>query len=178
MSEPMAMTTRAPRWMWIVLIASLAINLLGLGIAAGTFWQIQSARATADDPPPRGLVEFADTLPAARGDAIRDAVRTAQAAMNPLRQEVRRARSEARQVFGSEPFDKDKFAVAHTRVAAAAHQVRQAYLRLLTDIGDKMSAEERRRFLDWRKQYRSRWQHWAEEDREDARGKGGNSNKQ
>jgi uncharacterized membrane protein len=147
---------RAPRWMWIVLIASLAVNLLGIGIVAGSFWQVRHARATSGGALPGTLAKFADTLPPARGAELRDAVRAAQAAMGPLKQEAREARREAAQVFSSEPFDKDKFAAAHARVLAATLEVRQAYLRLLTDIGGKLSSEERRQFLKWRQQHRPR----------------------
>ena len=153
---------RAPRWMWIVLIASLAVNLLGLGIVAGSFWQVRHARATGGGALPVTLAKFADTLPPARGAEIRDAVRAAQAAMRPLKQEARQARREASQLFSSEPFDKDKFAAAHARVLAATLEVRQAYLRLLTEIGEKLSAEERGQFLKWRDQHRARGNRWRE----------------
>jgi uncharacterized membrane protein len=151
---------RAPRWMWILLISSLALNLLGIGIVAGSFWQVRHARATAGGALPGTLAKFADTLPPARGAEIRDAIRAAQTAMTPLKQEARLARREAALVFTLEPFDKDKFAAAHARALAATLEVRQAYLRLLTAIGEKLSAEERGQFLKWREQYRGRGSHW------------------
>jgi uncharacterized membrane protein len=160
---------RAPRWMWIVLIASLAINLLGIGIVAGSFWQVRHARATAGGALPGTLAKFADTLPPARGAEIRDAVRAAQAAMTPLKQEARQARREAALVFSSEPFDKVKFAAAHSRALAATLEVRHVYLRLLTEIGEKLSSEERRRFLEWREQHRGRESRWrGDEHRENG----------
>jgi uncharacterized membrane protein len=169
---------RAPRWIWIALIASLAVNLLGIGVVAGAFWQVQYARATDGDALPGRLAQFADTLPKERGAEIRDTARAAQAAMSPLRQEARRARRESIRLFLSEPFDKEKFAAAHTRMIAAELEVRQAYLRTLTEIGGKLTIEERRQLMKWRKHYRSPGFRWREEQREDGPGMGGTPTKQ
>jgi uncharacterized membrane protein len=149
--------------MWLVLIGSLAINLLGIGVVAGTFWQVRHARATSGGHLPGRLADFADTLTVERGAEIRDAVRAAQTAILPLRQQVREARREAVKAFSSEPFDKEKFAAAHARVWAAAFQVRQAYLRLLTEIGAKLTAEERQQFLNWRQHHAPPGRRWREE---------------
>lgn len=161
--EPAAAKPRAPRWMWLALIGSLAINLLGVGVVAGTFWQVRHARATSGGHLPIRLADFAETLTAERGAEIRDAIRAAQAAIMPLRQQVRQARREAIKVFSAEPFDKERFAAAHARVWAAALEVRQAYLRLLTDIGAKLSAEERQQFLKWREHHAPGGRRWRAE---------------
>jgi uncharacterized membrane protein len=162
--EPAAASVGVPRWMWIVLIASLAINFLGIGLVAGTFWQARYAEATSGGALPGRLADFADTLPAERRAEMRDAIRAAQAAIKPIRQQARQARREAVRVFSSEPFDKDTFAAAHARAWAAGLEVRRAYLRLLTEIGAKLSAEERQQFLKWREHHRQPGRRWREED--------------
>jgi uncharacterized membrane protein len=173
---PAATKLRAPRWMWVVLISSLAVNLLGIGVIAGTFWQVRHARATSGGQLAGSLADFADTLPAERRAEIRDAIRAAQNAMAPLREQARQARREALAVFSSEPFDKEKFAAAHARVRAAALEVRQIYLRLLTDIGAKLNAAERQQFVKWREHHHARaGRRWRQEDDEQGPGAGGTS---
>jgi uncharacterized membrane protein len=171
--EPKAPRLRASRWMWIVLIASLAFNLLGIGLVAGSLWQVRYARATPGGPLPGRIADFAETLPAERRAGIQDAMNAAQAAIKPLRQQARQARREALKAFTSEPFDKDKFAAAQARASAASLEVRQAYLRLLTEMGASLSAEERRQFLRWRAHQPPRRRWWHEEGREEVPGKGG-----
>jgi uncharacterized membrane protein len=171
--EPAAARPRAPRWMWVVLVGSLAINLLGIGLVAGTFWQVRHARATSHGALPARLAHFADTLPAERGAAIRDAIRAAQPAIKSLRQHARQARREAVRVFSSEPFDKGTFAAAHARALEADLEVRQAYWRLLTEIGAKLNAEERQRYVEWRERHPSPRRLWREQVHEDVPEKGG-----
>jgi uncharacterized membrane protein len=171
--EQTAPSLRVPRWMWIVLVASLAFNLLGIGLVAGSWWQVRYARATPGGPLPGRIADFAETLPVERRAGIQDAMNAARAAIKPLRQQARQARREALKAFTSEPFDKDKFAAAHARASAASLEVRQAYLRLLTEIGASLSADERQQFLRWRAHHSPRRRWWHEEAHEKVPGKGG-----
>jgi uncharacterized membrane protein len=171
--EQKAPRLRVPRWMWIVLIASLAFNLLGIGLVAGSWWQVRYARATPGGALPGRIAGFAEMLPAERRAGIQDAMNAAQAAIKPLRQQARQARREALKAFASEPFDKDKFAAAHARASAASLEVRQAYLRLLTELGAKLSADERQQFLRWRAHHPPPRRSRHEEAHEEVSGKGG-----
>ena len=71
-------------------------------------------------------------------------------AMAPLRQDVRQARRDALAVFTVEPFDKDRFTSAQTRLIEAEHRQRLAQREILAETVSSMTPDERRAYIRWR----------------------------
>lgn len=149
-----AVPRRTPRWMRVALVTSLALNLLTIGLIVSAAWHL---RQSAGGFGLHGrLLGFAATLPEERSSAIGGLLRQAQPTLRPLRQEAWRARREAARAFAAEPFDQARFLAAHARLLATELEMRRAYARLISDVGLRLSAAERRAFLRWHAPQR-RW---------------------
>src|SRR5215510_16591072 len=100
---------RLPRWSMLLLIASLALNLIVVGLVAGSIW-----RARAHQPPVRSvtpnLLGYTTSLPPERRDQIWNATAGQRQHIRPFRRDIRAAREEAMQTLAAEPFDGEKFA--------------------------------------------------------------------
>ncbi len=143
---------RVPRWMWVALIASLAVNLFVVGVVARSVWPFRYAEAGRGGGLAGNLMAYAATLPEARRAAVRQptAQERPQLALRPLRIELRAARREAALAFKAEPFNREAFLAAEARVQAAEAKLRQTVVRFSADIAGRMTAEERSGFLKWR----------------------------
>ena len=142
----MVETPRSPRWMRVLLVVSLAANLLVLGAAVGMVLR---------GPPPaaRSLLDgAASPLLGAMGEDRRALIVGEMRERSPR---FRENRSELRAAFGavlaelrSERFDPEALGAALARQDAALQQ-RQAIGRdvLLSQIAE-MSPDERRAFAD------------------------------
>jgi len=156
MSEtpPAAAAPVRPRrnWLKIALIVSLAFNALVIGIIVRSIWQFRAGIAFSGAGLETNLPAFIGTLPRERRDALRKegVMGRPGEVMRPLRGELRRARGELTRVFLSEPFDKQAFMAAQSKVAEAEASLRRAVQELLPDIADRLTADERRAFLKWR----------------------------
>ena len=141
----------APRWAVPALIASLALNLIVIGTAAGFLWRHLPAfqAANADHLPP-SLLNYASTLPPARYKEIVVATDQRRESVRPLRRQLREAREAAVNALVAEPFDKARFQAAQEQVLAADQKAREAVFQLYTDIAANMTPEERRAFAEWR----------------------------
>ena len=144
---------RAPRWLWVVLIASLAANLFVVGVVARSIVPSRYAAANHGFAGLFGnLMAYARELPADRRAAVRQAAGHERPllALRPLREELRAERREAARLFRAEPFDKEAFLAAEARVQAAEAKLRQTVVRFAVDSAGRMTAEERAGFLKWR----------------------------
>jgi uncharacterized membrane protein len=151
-APPAAAPAPRRRWLWVALIASLAINAVLIGMVARTLWQVRANVALAGVGPDARLPAFVNTLPPERRDVLRKAGAPERPWMmlRPLRLEVRQARADAARLFLADPFDKAAFTAAQTRMFNAETKLREAQLRHLPDIGERMTAAERRAYLHWR----------------------------
>jgi len=141
---------RAPRWMWIALIASLAVNLLVVGAVVSAAWNLRSGGFG----PHWRISSFLETLPEERSKALQNVVARARETLQPLRQEVRETRRELARIFESEPLDKNALSAGLTRLVEAEVKLRQAHAELTTDLAESMTAEERRAFVKWHEERR------------------------
>jgi uncharacterized membrane protein len=163
---PMPAERRAPRWMWIVLVLSLALNLLVAGAAAGALWHVRDYHRA----PHRGLdgmSRYLASLPADRREEIAALLEDDRAKSRSLRRLAREKRREAARAFEAEPFD----AVRLEAAARDASEARIALWRqrevLLSKLAGKLTAEERRAYLKSlrdRRHHGRRW-HRRGEDR-------------
>ena len=137
------------RWLVIGLIASLALNALMLGAVLRSLWHVRAGTAITGGTVGQSLPAFVDSLPKERRDALRrhGGHGRAGAHLRPLRGEIRRARLEAARLFVADPFDKQAFIAAQNRLADLENQFRASVQKALPEIGESLTAAERRQYL-------------------------------
>ncbi len=147
---------RLPRWAWVLLVASLAINLFVVGVVARSFWPWRYGAAGGGGGMVGNMLAYTATLPDERRQAIRQALPSDRPmmAVRPLRRDLRSARREAALAFRQEPFDREAFLAAEARAQAAETKLRQTVVQLAADLAGRMTAEERAGFIKWRESRR------------------------
>jgi len=136
-----------PRWKGILLVVSLALNLLILGL-------VTAAGIKHGWGPPSGiqqatLLRFARTLPAERKKEIWNEIRPQLRATRPFWRELRKARADVRSALIAEPFDIARYRQAHDRLLDVEVKLRQALQPLFDKVATQLTAEERRGFARW-----------------------------
>jgi uncharacterized membrane protein len=135
----------------IFLVASLALNALLLGVIMRGLWIARANIVMTGGAIETSLPAFVSTLPASRREELRRSSLAEQpAAIRPLRRELRRARTEAYRAFIAEPFDKAAFVAAQNRLFEAESNLRRTMQHLLPEMGERLTAAERRAYMSWR----------------------------
>ena len=145
--------TSAPascRKLRLALMASLALNVLIIGLVAGTLC-FSRLGPGHDGPGPKGsgLFGFAHTLPRERSDMIRQKLADSKPNMETLRQGIRDARLGVRTALIAEPFDQAKVNDALESVVQAEANEKRAKVAVLADTVSQLTPEERRQLHDW-----------------------------
>ena len=157
MTDPLApsLPTRRP-WLRYLLIASLAFNALLIGVIIRGLWIARANFALGGGAVEASIPAFVSTLPQHRRDELRRGTLPDRpiAMLRPLRMEMRRARADAARTFLAEPFDKQAFVAAQERLFEAENNLRRAIQTMLTELGERLTAAERRAYMNWRG-------HWA-----------------
>jgi uncharacterized membrane protein len=136
-----------------LLIASLALNLVVIGLVAGTIWRFRMHPHWAGGVTPN-LLGYAASLPQQRREAIWEQIAEQRERVRPFRREIRAAREETMHVIATEPFDRAKFEEAQNRLAEAYSHARAAVRALDVEIAARLTPEERRAFPAWREKRR------------------------
>lgn len=157
-----------PRWLYGALIASLAVNLLLLGSAAGAFWHHRHDRRGD------GLTGFVRQLPQERQGPMREFLKGEREKLKSVRDEIRTTWQETNTLLGQEPFDKDKLKAAMGRMNEAESRMRAAIGDALVETAGKMTPEERQAMKAWRERKIERgmrkWhRHLGDDDRDAPR---------
>ncbi len=144
----------APRWMQVGLIASLALNLVIVGLVAGAVWRFRPHPHMAGRIVIPNLLGYASTLPAPRRKALWDAIAEERSHVRPFRRAVRAAREETIKALIAEPFDRQQFRSAQSRQAETENKARQAVQDLYVKLAENLTPEERHAFPGWREHRR------------------------
>lgn len=164
-SDPGAGPSRkSPFNLRLALMVSLALNVLIIGAVAGTLLVSRHHGWKGHKFKGAGLAGFARTLPAERGEAVRQKLESDQAILAPLRKEERAARDAARAVLVTEPFDVEKFKSALDRAADADAKEKRARMRLLAETAASLTPEERRQLHNWFEKRRKRFRKHSDEE--------------
>lgn len=153
---------RIPRWSMMLLVASLALNLIIVGLVAGSIWRVRAHQPAMRGVTPN-LLGYAASLPQERRDLIWTATAEQRQHIRPYRRDIRAAREEVMHAVAAEPFDGDAFAAAQGRLADAYNRARAAVQALDLKIAVLLTAEERRAFPAWREQRRPSGQNLLDE---------------
>jgi uncharacterized membrane protein len=138
-------TGRAPRWMRITLIVSLAINLLIVGAMVGKKLTHKHRRPSfgSSRSLDLGIYSFSRSLPAERRTVIRKALRPERANLKPLRKQLKDARLEAADVLGAEPFDLEALKAVVEKITKAQANYRGAGAAMFLKTVTELTPEER-----------------------------------
>ncbi|HXF53372.1 MAG TPA: periplasmic heavy metal sensor [Hyphomicrobiaceae bacterium] len=141
---------RAPRWMWVALIASLAVNCLVLGIVFRSVWHIGQVQALSGDRGPAGFSSFLASLPPERSSELRRIYEADRPELRSLRGKLRDLRGEIIETLRADPLDAERLKVAQSRLLDTEIEMRRIIHRSLAQVAARMTAEERNAYLDWR----------------------------
>lgn len=135
---------KLPRWVTVLLVASLAVNLLVVGVVAGAIWHFKRAQAASADGVPPGIAHLARGLTAEKREKVHGLFRDAQPALKSLRREVHQARRAADEAFSADTFERARLEAAQTRQLDAERNLRAGYQRIYREVGGLLDLEERR----------------------------------
>lgn len=155
------------RW----LIASVAINLLLLGIIGGGLVAMKNHRGPFGGmmraaPEDFGLISFARTLPDERREIIKKDLRAARPRLKPFFEASADARVKAAAVLAADPFDRSALETALQAVQAEDMKLRGEGLKIFLEEAEKLTLEERQQLAElWKKRRRHRGQKADDEDK-------------
>lgn len=145
------------RWLFPLLVASLALNLLVVGGMIGAkISHHKRFGAPGLHGADRGLMGFVRDLPEDRRTVIGDQIKKLRDGVKPLRQAVREAWDETNTVLTAEPFDKAKFEASLAKVSAAEDTFRAAVNSGFADTAAALTADERKQLYAWREKRKGR----------------------
>lgn len=139
-------TADRPRWLYPGFIASLALNLLFIGLFATAVWHHHEEERKRDE----GFLGFVKQLPADKQTMIRQKVIEARASMKGLRDNVRKTWTDANAMLTAEPFDKDKFLAALMQLRTAENAFKGAIYTSVASTAAELTPDERKLLQEWR----------------------------
>ncbi len=174
-NETLAAPAMAPTGKWrALLICSLALNLLVVGIAAGSVWRHRhhhnfaggGGRGTEEI----GLRSFLKTLPPERAKELRTLIKSAKPELKPLFDATRAARRTAADAMSAEPFDKDKLTGAFGKIDEAEAAMKAAARSVITNAASQMTAAERLALAErWKARRAKFFRGTTDDDKDDAK---------
>ncbi|WP_225768654.1 periplasmic heavy metal sensor [Inquilinus sp. Marseille-Q2685] len=134
---------RANTWRW-AFVASLALNLLLLGVTGTWLWRSDSRSG------PSALAEAVATLPEPDRATLGQLLDRRRAEADAIWNDMRRLRSSANQALSADPYDPDKAAAALAAVRDKFKELRDVVEGTALEIMPKLPAEQRRKLLERR----------------------------
>jgi uncharacterized membrane protein len=143
---PVAAKRRAPRWMWVLLILSLAFNLLVVGIVMGSIWAVR--RGGYWDAPMffERSHRFMRGLPPERRAEIRRIAAEHKPQLRPFWRAVRESRVAIGRLIEGE-YTQAELDAAATELFAREARAREAAKPMIAAMLQALKPGERRHFL-------------------------------
>lgn len=138
------MTARSWRW---ALVASLALNLLLLGVIGTWLWRSDSRYSRSD---PSAVAEAVATLPEPDRTTLGHLLEQRRAEAEAIWKGLRQQRAAASEALSAEPYDPDKAAAALAAMSDEFKQLRGVVQGAILEIMPKLSAEQRRKMFERR----------------------------
>ncbi len=149
---PGVAVARTPRWVLILLFLSIALNLLVIGLVAGTAWRFRHGGPQWWLPP--NLIGYSMSLERGRHQALREATSPMRQSLRPLRKEIHALRNEVNAIIVAEPFDQARFEGAQARLVELENKARYQTQALYSAIVKSLTPEERHAYIKWRENRR------------------------
>ncbi|RUO99174.1 periplasmic heavy metal sensor [Hyphomicrobium sp.] len=142
------------RYLYMGFIASLAVNLLFVGLSAAVVWHHHQE----EEQPRRdmGFLGFVNKLAPDRQPIIKAKVMSDRAAMKDLRANMRKTWIEANDLLTAEPFDKAKFLAALMKLRTAEDNFKNAIYTSVADTAETLTPDERKLLQEWREKRHAR----------------------
>lgn len=141
---------RSRRWL---LLASLALNVLLVGLIVGAVWRGTREGGAGFGPRPGGpgqMFAYLASLPPERRATIIREGKLARGEVRELRRHVREAQRERIAALTADTFDRDRYAAAQTRLDNAEARLRELLATSLKNAAAAMTPDERRAFVTFR----------------------------
>lgn len=137
---------RTPRWMWVLLILSLALNLLIIGVICGSLWAVR--RGGFWDAPLflERTHRFMRGLPEERRAQLRGIFEQSKAQLHPYWHDVRLARVAIGKLV-SEGYTPEQFDAALNDLLQKEARARDAARPMIAAMLNALQPSERRHFL-------------------------------
>lgn len=152
----------------LMLIASLALNLLVIGAVAGSLivGKHRHRYGGGDRGEEYGLMSFTRHLSAERRAPLRKAIKENRETLKPLRESVDEARRQAADALAVEPFDRERVKAAFDKITEADGKLKSAGLSMLLTTAEGLTPDERQKLKEWwvKRQGRFRGPSKKEED--------------
>lgn len=128
-----------------MLFASLALNLLLIGAAAGSYWSFKRHGMWSGGPSEElGIRTFARTLGSERSKEIMKSLKAAHVDIRPYLEEARSARRAAAELLTAETVEPDKLVAGFGKIDEAEARVKAAARTEVLATVAKLTQEERR----------------------------------
>lgn len=134
------------------LIASLAFNLLVVGIVGGAmfgFGKHHPRPHFANRGEDFGLMGLSRGMPDERRKEFRKKLREDREQLRPMMEEVRAARRGAAEKLAAEPFDRSALAAAFAAAGEKDRTMREAAINAFLTHAETLTPEERRSLSEW-----------------------------
>ncbi|MBW8728946.1 MAG: periplasmic heavy metal sensor [Inquilinus limosus] len=139
------MTVRSWRWAFV---ASLALNLLLLGVIGTWLWRSDSRSDSRSDP--SALAEAVATLPEPDRTTLGHLLDQRRAEGKAIWDELRQLRTAANEALSADPYDPAKATAALAAMRDKFQELRDVVEGTALEIMPKLPAEQRRKMLERR----------------------------
>jgi uncharacterized membrane protein len=138
---------RTPRWMWISLILSLAVNLMVLGVVFGSMWAVRHGGLWDIPVALDRSHRFMQGLPSERRSEIKAIFFDHKRNLAPYWREVREARIAIGKLIKSGGYSAAEFNAAMDLLFQKEAAARMAAKPMISDIVARLQPDERLHFL-------------------------------
>lgn len=138
---------RSPRWMWVMLILSLSVNLLIVGIVVGSIWAVQRGGYWNVPTTIERNYRFMRALPEERREQIKTIFFAHKPELKPYWHDVREARGDIARILRGETYSQAELNAAMETLFQREMRAWQASKPMLSTMLDKLSVDERMHFL-------------------------------
>lgn len=136
------------RTLKVVLIASLALNLLVVGAIGGWMfkWKRHGGPWYGHGGIERQLFKFARDLPGQRRSELREQFRSRWKGMRPKFEDIKKTQEAAADVLTADPYDRQKLSAALQESRVRRGERLDGFSELFLDMVGQLTAEERKAF--------------------------------
>lgn len=155
-SENSSVKRRTPRWLWIILIISLALNLLIMGAVGGAWVRYGKWAGPFGSWKGHHLMRG---LPEVRREQVSAILEKHRQILRPMRKEVHSAWLDVAGALKERNVDEQKLRNAMAQAQSAEAAARQRLVPMILEVAEVLTLEERRKFVERFQHRRNRYWH-------------------
>ena len=144
---PGAVARRTPRWMWMLLIVSLALNLMVLGVVCGSMWLVRQGGLWDAPIALERSQRFMQGLPQERRSEIKAVFFGHKPGLIPFWREVRQARLAIGTLIKRGNYTEAELNASMETLFQKEMAARQAAKPMVSDMMAQLKPDERLHFL-------------------------------